>query len=240
MAGFFHVMLDAGWHPGDPTGDGTPLHHAYQQATTMTFLGMIAGQIGTAFAARTDRASLRSVGAFSNRLLLWGIAFELVVAAILIYTPVFQSLLATAALDPGMLLFVAPFDAHDDRSAGRHADPDTRASGSARRPGAGCIAGHWPSTSSRSVTPSAPAPTAARPGCWRCSRCSPRRSSSPSAAACFRPRHASGRRERHVNPSAAMPRRAERRAREPPDDQGTSTDSTTGGHGCRHDGRGSR
>ena len=109
MAGFFHVMLDAGWHPGDPTGDGTPLHHAYQQATTMTFLGMIAGQIGTAFAARTDRASLRSVGAFSNRLLLWGIAFELVVAAILIYTPVFQSLLATAALDPGMLLFVAPF-----------------------------------------------------------------------------------------------------------------------------------
>ena len=109
MAGFFYVMLDAGWHPGDPTGDGTPLHHAYQQATTMTFLGMIAGQIGTAFAARTDRASLRSVGAFSNRLLLWGIAFELVVAAILIYTPVFQSLLATAALDPGMLLFVAPF-----------------------------------------------------------------------------------------------------------------------------------
>jgi len=109
MAGFFHVMLDAGWHPGDPTGDGTPLHHAYQQATTMTFLGMIAGQIGTAFAARTDRASLRSVGAFSNRLLLWGIGFELVVAAILIYTPVFQSLLATAALDPGMLLFVAPF-----------------------------------------------------------------------------------------------------------------------------------
>jgi magnesium-transporting ATPase (P-type) len=75
----------------------------------MTLLGMIAGQIGTAFAARTDRASLRSVGVLRNRLLLWGIAFELVVAAILIYTPVFQSLLATAALDPGMLLFVAPF-----------------------------------------------------------------------------------------------------------------------------------
>lgn len=36
-------------------------------------------------------------------------AFELVLAAILIYTPVFQRLLATAALDPDMLLFVAPF-----------------------------------------------------------------------------------------------------------------------------------
>ena len=36
-------------------------------------------------------------------------AFELVLAAILIYLPVFQRLLATAALDPDMLLFVAPF-----------------------------------------------------------------------------------------------------------------------------------
>jgi magnesium-transporting ATPase (P-type) len=109
MAGFFYVMLGAGWQPGDPTGDGTSLHHAYQQATTMTFLGMIAGQVGTAFAARTDRASLRSVGALSNRLLLWGIGFELALAARLIYAPPFQALLATAALTPDMLLFVAPF-----------------------------------------------------------------------------------------------------------------------------------
>jgi calcium-translocating P-type ATPase len=109
MAGFFYVLLKAGWSPGDPTGTGDPLHHAYQQATTMTFLGMVAGQIGTAFAARTDRASLRSVGVFSNRLLLWGIAFELVLAALLIYVPVFQDLLGTAALEPDMLLFVAPF-----------------------------------------------------------------------------------------------------------------------------------
>jgi calcium-translocating P-type ATPase len=109
MAGFFYVLLDAGWEPGDPTGEGEPLHHAYLQATTMTFLGMVAGQIGTAFAARTTRASLRSVGVLSNRLLLWGIGFELALAAVLIYAPPFQSLLATAALEPHMLLFVAPF-----------------------------------------------------------------------------------------------------------------------------------
>ena len=109
LSGFFYVLLSAGWHSGDPTGEGDPLHHAYLQATTMTFLGMVAGQIGTAFAARTDRASLRSVGVFSNRLLLWGVAFELVLAAILIYTPPFQQLLGTAALEPDMLLFVAPF-----------------------------------------------------------------------------------------------------------------------------------
>jgi magnesium-transporting ATPase (P-type) len=109
MAGFFYVLLGAGWHPGDPTGEGHPLHHAYQQATTMTFLGMVAGQVGTAFAARTERASLRSVGVFSNRLLLWGIVFELALAAALIYLPPLQDLLGTAGLTLDMLAFVAPF-----------------------------------------------------------------------------------------------------------------------------------
>lgn len=75
----------------------------------MTFLGMVTGQIGTAFAARTERASLRSIGVFSNRLLLWGILFELVLSALIIYAPPLQSVLGTAALEPHMLLFVAPF-----------------------------------------------------------------------------------------------------------------------------------
>ena len=109
MAGFFYVLGGAGWSPGDPTGAGHPLHHAYQQATTMTFLGMVMGQIGTAFAARTERASLRSIGVFSNRLLLWGILFELALSALIIYAPPLQSVLATAALEPHMLLFTLPF-----------------------------------------------------------------------------------------------------------------------------------
>jgi calcium-translocating P-type ATPase len=102
MGGFFAVLLHAGWRPGDPTGAGHPLHHAYRQATTMTFLG-------TAFAARTERASLRSVGVLTNPLLLWGIAFELALAALLIYVPPFQALLGTAALSAPMVLLVAPF-----------------------------------------------------------------------------------------------------------------------------------
>jgi magnesium-transporting ATPase (P-type) len=109
MAGFFYVLNGGGWSPGDPTGAGDPLHHVYQQATTMTFLGMVMGQIGTAFAARTERASLRSIGVLSNRLLLWGIAFELALSALIIYAPPLQSLLGTAALEPHMVLFVAPF-----------------------------------------------------------------------------------------------------------------------------------
>jgi len=109
MGAFFYVLLRAGWSPSDPTGEGSPLHHSYQQATTMTFLSMVACQVGTAFAARTERASLRSIGVFSNRLLIWGIGFELALAAILIYVPVFQNLLGTAALPWHYLLIVVPF-----------------------------------------------------------------------------------------------------------------------------------
>jgi calcium-translocating P-type ATPase len=109
MGAFFYVLRDAGWHPGDPVGEGNPLHHAYLEATTMTFLSMVVAQIGTAFASRTDRASLRSIGVFSNRLLLWGVGFELVLAAILIYVPPFQEALGMAALPPHYLAILLPF-----------------------------------------------------------------------------------------------------------------------------------
>ncbi|MGH2880502.1 MAG: cation-translocating P-type ATPase, partial [Solirubrobacteraceae bacterium] len=109
MGGFFYVLTKAGWSPGDPTGAGTPLHHGYVQATTMTFFSMVACQIGTAFAARTDRASLRSVGVFTNRLLLYGIAFELLLAAAIMYLPPLQSLLSTAPLPPDALAITVTF-----------------------------------------------------------------------------------------------------------------------------------
>ena len=75
----------------------------------MTFLSMVMAQIGTAFAARTDRASLRSVGVFSNQWLLAGIASELTLAAAIIYLPPLQQLLSTAALPPRLLLVTVPF-----------------------------------------------------------------------------------------------------------------------------------
>jgi calcium-translocating P-type ATPase len=108
MAGFLYVLLRAGWSPGDPTDSGSPLHHAYLQATTMTFLGIVACQVGTALAARTEHASLRETGLFTNRLLLWGIAFELVFAAVVVVTPIAAPL--GMALPPwDALLLLLPF-----------------------------------------------------------------------------------------------------------------------------------
>jgi magnesium-transporting ATPase (P-type) len=109
MGGFFFVLLGAGWSPGDPTGEGSALHADYLVATTMTFAGITACQVGTAFAARTSRASLRQIGVLSNPLLLWGILFELVFAAAIIYLPPLQDLFATASLGAQELALLAVF-----------------------------------------------------------------------------------------------------------------------------------
>jgi magnesium-transporting ATPase (P-type) len=102
------VLLRAGWSPGDATGAGAPLHHAYLEATTMTFLGIVACQVGTALAARTERRSLREIGFWTNRLLLWGIGFELLFAAVIVATPVAAAL--GMALPPwDALLLLLPF-----------------------------------------------------------------------------------------------------------------------------------
>jgi len=109
MTGFFLTLRHAGWYPGAPTGPGSPLHHAYLQATTVAWLGIVTCQVGTAFAVRTDHASLRSAGVFSNRYLLGGIAFALAFAAALIYLPALNSLFGTAPLAAGQLATVLPF-----------------------------------------------------------------------------------------------------------------------------------
>ena len=109
MAGFFFTLRHAGWYPGADTGPGSPLNHAYRQATTVAWLGIVACQVGTAFAVRTDHASLRSVGVFTNKFLLAGIAAALAFAAALVYLPALHGFFGTEALSPAQLAIVAPF-----------------------------------------------------------------------------------------------------------------------------------
>jgi magnesium-transporting ATPase (P-type) len=109
LVAFFAVLWHAGWQPGAPVGPGSVLHHAYLQATTATFVGIVVCQLGTAFAARTEHASLRSVGLTTNRLLLAGCVFEVAFTAALVYLPSLQKIFGTAALPWWVLLLMAPF-----------------------------------------------------------------------------------------------------------------------------------
>ncbi|SDP46316.1 plasma-membrane calcium-translocating P-type ATPase [Nakamurella panacisegetis] len=109
LAGFFVVLQRGGWSLHAPTGVGTPLHHLYQQATTVAWLGIVSCQVGAAMAARTERASLRSTGVFSNPLLLGAIAIELVLAAAVVFVPFLHPVFGTATPTASQLALVIPF-----------------------------------------------------------------------------------------------------------------------------------
>jgi magnesium-transporting ATPase (P-type) len=90
---YFFSNLLHGWPSvalAAPGSDG------YRMATTMTVMGIVAAQIGAVLCCRTERASLFTVGPFSNRLVLIGIATELLLLLALMHVPVLQNLFNTA------------------------------------------------------------------------------------------------------------------------------------------------
>jgi calcium-translocating P-type ATPase len=109
LTGFFFVLHGGGWHLHAATGHGAPLHHLYQQATTVAWLGIVSCQVGTAFAARTDRASLRSIGIASNPLLLVGIGIEILLATALVFVPFMHPVFGTATPTLRQLVIVLPY-----------------------------------------------------------------------------------------------------------------------------------
>ena len=109
LAGFIYTLHTGGWYLDAPTAAGSPPHHTWQQATTMTILGIVACQIGTAVAARTDHAALRAVGVISNHLLLWGIAFGVAFAAAVVALPPLAEVFGTALPTAPELALLIPF-----------------------------------------------------------------------------------------------------------------------------------
>jgi P-type Ca2+ transporter type 2C len=103
MASFFFAFVLGGWRPGSPLPSSGPL---YVQATTMTQTGIVMGQVGAGMAMRTNRRSVFAVGLLSNRFLLVGIAFELALAAALVYVPGFNSAFHQRPIGPWHWLFL--------------------------------------------------------------------------------------------------------------------------------------
>ena len=108
MAGFFFVYFEHGWKPGFEMADAGAV---YVTATTMSLAGIVAAQIGNVFACRTERQSVFRAGLLSNKLVLWGIATELVIITSLIYAPPLQRIFGLAPLSAkewGLLLVFPP------------------------------------------------------------------------------------------------------------------------------------
>jgi sodium/potassium-transporting ATPase subunit alpha len=94
-AGMWYLS-DGGWEWGTVLPTGSLL---YRQATTVCFAGIVLCQMANVFACRTRWASCFSVGLFTNRLLLWGVAVELGLLGLIVYHPVGHRIFGTAPFD---------------------------------------------------------------------------------------------------------------------------------------------
>jgi magnesium-transporting ATPase (P-type) len=100
LIAYYFVLFQGGWRPGmqlEPN-DTTFMNPLHLKATTIVFVGIVVMQIANIFACRSEKLSAFKIGFFSNKLILWGIVFELVFASSLIYMPFFQKIFNTIGL----------------------------------------------------------------------------------------------------------------------------------------------
>lgn len=106
MGLFFWVLGRGGWTWGMELTPDDPL---YREATTAAFLGIVMTQVGTVFAARTAKVSVFQVGLLSNRWVIWGVAFELLLTLALLYVPPLASFFGMYPLGAEVWLIAALF-----------------------------------------------------------------------------------------------------------------------------------
>jgi sodium/potassium-transporting ATPase subunit alpha len=103
---YFFVLHIGGWHWGVELSIDDPLVH---QASTATFLGIVIMQIANVFACRTQSDSIFKVGIFSNRVILWGIAIEILLSVFIIYHPWGNKIFSTAPVPYTVWIILLPF-----------------------------------------------------------------------------------------------------------------------------------
>ena len=136
ISAYFFLNWQHGW-PGVPlAAEGTL---TYRMATTMVLAGVVTTQIGAVLCRRSEYTSIFRIGLFSNRLVLFGIAAELTLLSILIYTPFLQPIFNTAAIGAKdwLFLFALPpiFVLFDELDKVRLRKRERRASLNARQMG---------------------------------------------------------------------------------------------------------
>jgi sodium/potassium-transporting ATPase subunit alpha len=101
MALFFVVLGGHGWQYGQMPGAGDPV---YMQATTACLLGIVLAQVANVFVCRHPQQPAWRFPLFSNRLLVAGVAAEILLMLAIVYTPPGNALFGTAPLDGNIWL----------------------------------------------------------------------------------------------------------------------------------------
>lgn len=100
LIAYYFVLYQGGWKPGmqlepNDTTFANPLH---LKAMTVLFVGIVVMQIANVFACRSEKYSIFKIGFFNNKLILWGIVFEIIFTCAIVYMPFFQKTFQTTAL----------------------------------------------------------------------------------------------------------------------------------------------
>lgn len=94
MCAYLFVNLVNGW-PNVPLASSGLV---YREATTMTLAAIVFCQVGMVLNCRTEKQSVFSVGLFSNKRVLQGIVFEILLISAIIYVPFLQGVFQTAPI----------------------------------------------------------------------------------------------------------------------------------------------
>jgi calcium-translocating P-type ATPase len=97
MAAFFAYYLWSGWRPFEAMDESI-----LREASTLTFLGIVSGQIGCLFASR-DGPLWRRLSLRSNGWVAVGLGFEVALASALVYIPGLNGVFSMAGVSPAWL-----------------------------------------------------------------------------------------------------------------------------------------
>jgi sodium/potassium-transporting ATPase subunit alpha len=103
---YFTILYHGGWEWGQELAASDLL---YRTAITGFFASIIICQVADVIICRTRTQSLLTVGFLSNKLVLLGIASELLLLACISYIPAFNIFFGTAPLEPWHLMLSVPF-----------------------------------------------------------------------------------------------------------------------------------
>jgi magnesium-transporting ATPase (P-type) len=96
MYGCLSAWVAGGWHFGMPLAANSQL---YAKGVTMTFAGIVVAQAGNVLACRTSKQSIFKTSLKTNKWIIFGIASQIGILALIVYLPVMQHIFTTAPLN---------------------------------------------------------------------------------------------------------------------------------------------
>ena len=96
MYGCLSAWMAGGWHFGMTLAADSSL---YAKGVTMTFAGIVVAQAGNVLACRTSKQSIFRTSIKTNKWIIFGIAAQIGILALLVYVPLLQHVFTTAPLN---------------------------------------------------------------------------------------------------------------------------------------------